>query len=112
MKLALYVQSVRPIQARSLSLSQSNGSGIAPAASRSVCTSPGTVARMVPAAADVEGIVSDDARSVQATPAALVSGRVSRAVGAADDVGVFTGQVSSQGWGPPRQAALCRRVVG
>ncbi len=41
---ASYATSVRPIQPSSDSLSPSYGSGMRPAASRSVCTQPGTVA--------------------------------------------------------------------
>ena len=48
-------QSVRPIQASSRSLSSRYGSGIRPAASRSVCTQPGHRRRNGPAASDAGG---------------------------------------------------------
>ena len=43
-KVVSYTQSVRPIQVSAFSLASRYGSGIRPAASRSVCTQPGTVA--------------------------------------------------------------------
>ncbi len=42
-----YVQSTRPIHARSDSLSSRNGSGMSPASSRSVWTQPGTLAGII-----------------------------------------------------------------